>query len=44
MKVMLAKFFQHFDLLLDKTECFELGVKSTLFPLSQLKCTVVKRQ
>ena len=44
MKVMLAKFFQHFDLHLDESECFEIGSRATIFPLCEIKCTVKPRQ
>ncbi|XP_067941507.1 cholesterol 24-hydroxylase-like [Watersipora subatra] len=43
MKVVLAKFFQHFEFKLDESENFEIGQSATLHPLSGLKCTVKVR-
>ena len=43
MKVMLTKFFQHCTLHLADTEQYELGMRATLFPYSELQCTVCQR-
>ena len=43
MKVMIAKFIQHYRLHLDKSETFLSGLKATMFPLSDIKCTIAER-
>ena len=37
---MIAKFFQHFEFVIDESESFELAQSTTLRPHSQVKCSV----